>query len=244
MKYILASQSPRRRELLGRLGLTFDIMPSGDPEVISQTEPAAIVRELSLHKAQDVMNRLCAQAGLIGAADSVPFDMPDGSPAAAPAGMPVGLQAAAPDGVSVGLNTAAQASAASEPFTVIGADTIVVLDGTVLGKPADREDASRMLHLLSGRTHQVYTGVCLLTAGAQPGRILFHECTDVSVWELTDEEIARYIDSGEPMDKAGAYGIQGAFGAFVRSIHGDYFNVVGLPLARLYHEMRDAGLII
>jgi len=197
MKYILASQSPRRRELLGRLGLTFDIMPSGDPEVISQTEPAAIVRELSLHKAQDVMNRLCAQA-----------------------------------------------SAASEPFTVIGADTIVVLDGTVLGKPADREDASRMLHLLSGRTHQVYTGVCLLTAGAQPGRILFHECTDVSVWELTDEEIARYIDSGEPMDKAGAYGIQGAFGAFVRSIHGDYFNVVGLPLARLYHEMRDAGLII
>lgn len=129
----------------------------------------------------------------------------------------------------------------SFPFLVIGADTIVVHDGEVLGKPKDAEDAVRMLKGLSGRTHHVYTGVTLILCG--PSQILkehsFYEKTAVHVYPLTEAEIRAYVDSGDPMDKAGAYGIQGAFGQYIRGISGDYTNVVGLPLGRTIWEIKQ-----
>lgn len=111
-----------------------------------------------------------------------------------------------------------------------GADTIVVLDGRIFGKPADEADAHRMLAELSGRTHQVITGVCLVRNGQTEA---FAETTDVRFKEISAEDIAAYVATGEPLDKAGAYGIQGRGGAFVDSVDGDYDNVVGLPVARL-----------
>ncbi len=129
----------------------------------------------------------------------------------------------------------------SFPFLVIGADTIVVHDGEVLGKPKDPEDAVRMLKGLSGRTHHVYTGVTLILCGQT--EILkehsFYEKTAVHVYPLTEAEIRAYVESGDPMDKAGAYGIQGAFGQYIRGISGDYTNVVGLPLGRTIWEIKQ-----
>lgn len=119
---------------------------------------------------------------------------------------------------------------------VLSADTVVALDGEILGKPADRADAFRMLSALSGRTHSVFTGV-YLTDGTREA--LFHEKTDVTFFALTDAEIQSYIDSGEPMDKAGAYGIQGRGALFVEKIHGDYLNVVGLPLAKTAKQLKE-----
>lgn len=120
---------------------------------------------------------------------------------------------------------------------VVAADTIVTFDGVILGKPQDDADARRMLHALSGRTHQVATGVCIARGGAQ-GVESFVEVTDVTFFELTDTEIDAYVASGEPLDKAGAYGIQGIGGRLlVRGISGDYYNVVGLPIARLVRHL-------
>lgn len=119
---------------------------------------------------------------------------------------------------------------------ILSADTVVALDGRILGKPADRADAARMLSALSGRTHSVYTGV-YLTDGVQDA--LFHEKTDVTFFPLTEAEIQQYIDSGEPMDKAGAYGIQGRGALFVEKIDGDYLNVVGLPLAKTARQLKE-----
>ncbi len=116
---------------------------------------------------------------------------------------------------------------ASEDSLVLAADTLVALDGTVLGKPRDEADAAGMLAALSGRTHQVYTGVAVLSCG---GEAVSHACTQVSFRVLTVDEITRYIATGEPMDKAGAYGIQGRGGLLVKGIQGDFYNVVGLPL--------------
>ena len=119
---------------------------------------------------------------------------------------------------------------------IIGADTIVVKDGCILGKPADEADAFSMLMSLSGTTHQVYTGVALISAEWE---VQFCEKTDVTFYPMTKKEITEYIQTGEPMDKAGAYGIQGIGGRFVKEIHGDYNNVVGLPIARLYHVLKE-----
>ncbi|MBR0113020.1 MAG: septum formation inhibitor Maf [Clostridia bacterium] len=118
---------------------------------------------------------------------------------------------------------------------VIGADTIVVQGDEVFGKPADEEEARRMLYRLSGKEHKVITGVCL-TAGDV--RVKFHETSTVRFYKLDRDEINRYIKSGEPMDKAGAYGIQGKGALLVESIEGDFYNVVGLPIARLARELR------
>jgi septum formation protein len=120
---------------------------------------------------------------------------------------------------------------------VLGADTVVVIDGEMLGKPSDLEDATRMLRLLSGRTHQVHTGICLVRA---PDEIvaLKHETTLVTFRELDEEEIRRYVESGEPLDKAGAYAVQGLASKFVTRISGCYSNVVGLPVALLYEILK------
>lgn len=121
-----------------------------------------------------------------------------------------------------------------EAVMVIGADTVVSVDDTVLGKPSSKEEAVAMLRLLSGRSHEVYTGVCMMQGGV---RKVFSCLTEVVFYQLTEEEIEAYVESGECYDKAGAYAIQGGAAKFIREIKGDYFNVVGLPLSRLYHEI-------
>ncbi len=195
MKIYLASASPRRKELLKQVGLSFKVMPSTVEEKITKTEPQEVVEELSYQKAVDVCGRL------------------------------------AEDG--------------QEDFVVIGADTVVSCWGEILGKPKDRADAKRMLGWLQGGSHQVYTGVTLAwkNRGVSPMYCTFSECTDVTMYPMTEEEIEKYADSGEPMDKAGAYAIQGLCAAYIQGICGDYNNVVGLPVGRVYQELKKRGLI-
>jgi septum formation protein len=123
---------------------------------------------------------------------------------------------------------------------VLGADTVVVVDGQLLGKPCDAADAARMLCLLSGREHRVITGVCLVVSGQSS---VASETTLVTVSEITDKEIADYVASGEPMDKAGAYAIQGIASRWIPRIEGDYSNVVGLPVAAVWRMLRQAGVV-
>lgn len=130
-------------------------------------------------------------------------------------------------------NDAAKSISAHDEL-IISADTVVAVSNEILGKPADKEDARRMIKLLSGRTHQVYTGVTISYKG---NAVTFSEKTDVSFFDLTDDEIESYVSSSEPYDKAGAYGIQGKASLLVSGINGDYFNVVGLPVARLNREL-------
>lgn len=120
---------------------------------------------------------------------------------------------------------------------IVGADTVVVLDGVIYGKPKDREEAFSMLSLLSGRTHRVYTGVCIL--GPDGRELRFHEAADVEFYPLSTVEIWDYISTGEPVDKAGAYGIQGRGAVLVRRINGDFYNVMGLPIARVVRELNN-----
>ena len=135
----------------------------------------------------------------------------------------------------------ARAIAAKYPNDfVLGADTIVICDAHVLEKPADEADAAHMLRLLSGRSHEVTTGVCLCGSSVET---VESETTRVTVASLSDDEIAEYVHTGEPTDKAGAYGIQGMFSRWVTGIEGDYFNVVGLPIARVYRMLQRAGAI-
>lgn len=190
---VLASASPRRRELLSQIGLTFRVCPSRKEEKSRTKEPETLVRQLSLQKAQDVFDRLTAEG--------------------------------------------------AERLMVIGADTLVCCGGEILGKPADRADACRMLELLQGRSHLVYTGVSVVWQDGRAERISFAECTRVDFYPMTREEIAAYAETGEPMDKAGAYGIQGRCAAFIRGIEGDYNNVVGLPVGRLYQELHQRRLL-
>lgn len=182
---ILASGSPRRRELLTQIGIKYRVIKSGANENIGIQKPDELVSALSKLKCEDV------------AADI-------------------------------------------ENGAVLGADTVVALDGEILGKPTDAEDAKKMLKMLSGRTHQVYTGVTLIKkeGGNEVNRKTFFEVTDVKFAELDECEIDSYVATGESMDKAGAYGIQGVFAKFVERLDGDYFNVVGLPVARVYSELK------
>lgn len=182
---ILASASPRRKELLSRIFPEFEIRPAEGKEETQERDPGKRVEALSRLKA---------------------------------------MEAAA--GISPGT-------------VVIGADTMVFCRGQALGKPENEEEAGRMLRLLQGNTHQVCTGVTLAWREAEGiRRHSFHESTDVSVYPMTDGEILAYIETGEPMDKAGAYGIQGDFARYIRGIRGDYTNVVGLPVGRLYQELK------
>ena len=125
-----------------------------------------------------------------------------------------------------------------DDYAILAADTVVAFEGKILGKPADEADAKTMLSSLQGKTHKVYTGVTLVRVQteSEPKGITFFEETDVTFYPLTEEEIDAYIATKEPMDKAGAYAIQGRFAIYVKEIKGDYYNVMGLPIARVHHE--------
>ena len=181
MRLILASGSPRRRELLERIGADFEIiLPTCDELTEPGLSPEALVRTLSERKANDVLSRI------------------------------------------------------KDDAIVIAADTVVALDNNILGKPKNAGDACRMLASLSGKAHQVYTGLSVI--GQKEGKItrsVDAVCTDILFYPMNKEQIDHYVATGEPLDKAGAYGIQGIGGLFVKEIHGDYYNVVGLPIAKL-----------
>lgn len=208
-RIILGSASPRRRELLEQIGLEFEIVVSDAREHYKSTRPEDIVRELALMKAEHVAKEVERREKERAEQASIP-----------------------------GLDTG---EAHLRNVVILGADTIVVLDGQILGKPSDEEAAFSMLKSLQGRMHQVYTGVAVLNFdGSGSLRTISHaEETKVYVHEMTDEEIRRYIAAGESMDKAGAYGVQGRFAAFIDRIEGDYYNVVGLPVAYLYHTVKE-----
>lgn len=191
---VLASGSPRRKELLAKTGLKFSVVVSGGEKKAETSDPAETVEKLSLDKASAVADLLQAE---------------------------------------------------KEPQLIIGADTVVACDGEILGKPSDREDAFRMLWKLQGQTHQVYTGVTLLLKKKHTWQAhTFSEKTDVQFYPVSREELLAYIETGEPMDKAGSYGIQGGFGIYVKGICGDYNNVVGLPVGRLVYELKKLGIDI
>lgn len=221
MKIILASGSPRRKELLEQAGYRFIIEVSDADENIQAEFPGTLVEELSHRK-----------AGAVAAHYLRPAQ--NCQPAGALAG------GTAQTVASENVPSAAGETASDDAVTLIGADTVVVLDGKVLGKPDGEEGAVRMLRALSGRSHQVYTGVSLLLIrdGALTAEEKFHVCTDVTMREMTEEEIRRYVATGEPMDKAGAYGIQGKAAVFISGISGDYYNVVGLPICELTTRLR------
>lgn len=180
---ILASGSPRRKELLSYIVDDFTVIPSNFEEIAYGT-PREQTLQLAKDKAMDIAKSY-------------------------------------PDAV------------------VIGADTLVAIGGRVLGKPKDEEDAASMLKLLSGKTHEVYTGVAIVCCGN-----VLTECvvTEVTFDVMSDEEIDSYIRTGEPMDKAGAYGIQGFSGKFIRGISGDYFNVMGFPQNTVYGMLKSIGI--
>ena len=185
---LLASGSPRRRELLTQAGFSFTVLTADVDETIEETAPDNVVAELSKRKAEAV-HKKSDQSEMI----------------------------------------------------IVAADTIVACDGEILGKPADEEDAVRMLTELSGKTHEVFTGVTvILTDGSE---ITFTNCTKVTMYAVSEAEIRDYVASREPMDKAGAYGIQGIGARLVKQIEGDYNNVVGFPLAHFIRIMEKIGEI-
>ncbi len=203
MRIVLASASPRRRELLAQIGLEFEVSAGNVQEKILAEQPWWLVEELALQKAEAVSENL-QRAG----------EARDGT--------------RSPDG-------------SLEAVLVVGADTVVAVDGHILGKPASPEDAGEMLRMLSGRSHEVYTGVALIYKGlsGQIVRKTFYEKTEVVFYPMSEAEIADYVSTGDCMDKAGAYGIQGLCARYIRKISGDYNNVVGLPVGRLYQEARE-----
>ncbi len=190
-RILLASQSPRRRELLSQAGFVYEVEPSQVEEHTTRTIPWEIVMELSRQKALDISRR---------------HKDPE--------------------------------------LLVVGADTIVAYGDRILGKPHSAEAAVEMLTLLQGSRHQVYTGVTLVWTEQGEERIhTFYEKTEVEFYPMSQEEIYRYVDTGDCMDKAGADGIQTQFGIYIKGIHGDYNNVVGLPIAALYQEMKRNDLL-
>lgn len=203
---ILASASPRRRELLSQIGIEFEVIPSKKEEVVTSTIPSEIVMELAKQKAEDIAMQVKQPGRLI-----------------------------------------------------LGADTIVALDGEIMGKPADEADAYSMISKLQNHTHQVYTGISIsyMKEDGTVSSHVFYEETQVCVYPMTEEEIMGYIrreasssstkiskwnENGTPLeceDKAGGYGIQGPFAAYIQGIQGDYNNVVGLPVGRVYQELKN-----
>ena len=198
MMIILASASPRRKEILGELGVDFRVIVADTDESSDERDPERLTEELARRKGIAVWERICAER---------------------------------PDGIEL------------EDCAVISADTVVWLDGEILGKPRDRADALRMIRGLSGKEHKVVSGVAVTYRGVTRTASCV---TRVRVDEIPEDEIARYVDSGEPMDKAGGYGIQGGFSLWVSGIDGCYFSVVGLPvntLQKLYFETVGKRLV-
>lgn len=188
-KIILASASPRRKELLEKAGIEFEIRPSGGEEIITSEDPEETVKQLAMQKARSVAGE--EKSGTI----------------------------------------------------LIGADTVVAYQGKILGKPKNSEDAVKMLTVLQGATHQVFTGVAILVRKRGGWEtISFSERTDVTFYPVSETEIRAYVETKDPLDKAGSYGIQGPFGVYVKEIRGDYQNVVGLPVPRILFEMKKMGL--
>ena len=185
-KLILASGSPRRKELLEKAGLAFEIQVSHEEEHYTKTAPCEIVMELAALKAESIAD----------------------------------LQ--------------------TEDAVILGADTVVVSEGHILGKPSDEAEAKEMIRCLQGKTHQVMTGVCLIKISGKD-RIIrhFYESTDVHVVSMPEEEIEKYIAVGESMDAAGAYKIQGAFGRYIDRFDGDMENIIGLPVKKVLKELED-----
>ncbi|MFA9462837.1 MAG: nucleoside triphosphate pyrophosphatase [Velocimicrobium sp.] len=186
MKIILASGSPRRREILDQIGILYEVKPSNKEEVIKSTNPAEVVEELSHMKANDI------------------------------------------------------AKGEQEPCVVIGADTVVSSENKILGKPKDEEDAVCMIQNLCDRAHSVFTGVTIIKKenGRQQIQSFCVE-TNVYVAKMTDEEIRAYVATKEPMDKAGAYAIQGKFAPYIERIEGDYYNVVGFPISSICRALKE-----
>ncbi len=187
MKLILASESPRRKELLKQIGMEFEVMSCGGEAPVTVTLPYQIVEEHAMQKAKAVAGKIM------------------------------------------------------EPAIIIGADTVVALKDCILEKPKNKAEAKEMLQKLQGNTHEVYTGVVIIKRyedGTQK-QVKFHECTKVTFYKMSAQEIEDYVNTGEPMDKAGSYGIQGIGAKYVKEIVGDYNNVVGLPVARLYQELKE-----
>lgn len=193
-KIILASESPRRKEIMRMMDIPFETLPANVEEIVEETEPAEMVKALARKKVQAV-------------AKTLDRDMGD--------------------------------------LILIGADTMVFYDGHALGKPVDKEDAFRMLTMLSDSVHEVFTGVhIIIRKGSTDRSIGFAVGTKVAVQALTPQQIEDYIATGEPMDKAGAYAIQGKFGIHIREIAGDYYNVVGFPIASIYEKLMEEGINI
>lgn len=192
MNYILASTSPRRKELLHQAGFEFSVLPSNADETITGENPSEIVMELASRKSKSALDTLQTSSGFKDYTD----------------------------------------------FSIIGADTIVVYRDEILGKPCHTSEAFDMLSMLSDRTHQVYTGVSIIVSKNKNLQFrTFFECTDVTLYPISRQELSDYIATGDSFDKAGGYGIQGRFAVHIKCIHGDYNNVVGLPIARLYQEL-------
>ena len=218
-RIILASGSPRRRQLLTQVGIAHEVIVSGADEDITGP-PEEQVRELALRKAEAVRGVVCENMGMV---------VGDAAIAAA--------RAAAGDNPAGELKTD---DAAHSDAVIIAADTLVFIDGKVPGKPAGPEEAFDMLKTLQGRCHTVYTGVAVLRVGTAAET--FVEAAQVYFRKLTDAEIWAYIATGEPFDKAGAYGVQEKGALLVERIVGDYFTVVGLPLARLAVTLAKMGI--
>ena len=195
MRYVLASGSPRRKELLSKVIPDYEVIPAVGEENAKATEPDELVEELSFQKASEIFHKVFTND--------------------------------------------------TERLVVIGADTVVSYNRKVLGKPVSRSDASAMIKSFAGDTHAVYTGVTVFYTDekGEVRNFTFHEETLVDVAPMTDEEIESYVATGEPDDKAGAYGVQGLFAIYISGIKGDYYNVVGLPIARLYKEMKAHKLL-
>ena len=187
-KIILASASPRRRELMQQAGYNFEIQVSHKEETYISETPDDIVKELALLKARDIAEQNEAK-----------------------------------------------------DLVVIGADTVVAYQGAILGKPSSKEDAFAMIQSFQGDRHQVYTGVAILSYDEEGNETVVNHAvkTDVYVNSMTDEEIWKYIESDNVMDKAGSYGIQSGFAIHIEKIEGDYFNVVGLPISYIYNILKD-----
>ncbi len=195
---ILASASPRRREIMNTMGIPYTVITSNVEEVVEETEPSDMVQALARLKTDAVDKLLSAE------------------------------------------------HKEYKEVIILGADTMVFYKNHALGKPKDMQDAQKMLYMLSDDVHEVFTGVSIIIIGKDGKReeTAFAVCTKVHVQALTTEQIIEYIATGEPVDKAGAYAIQGKFGIFIKAIEGDYYNVVGFPIAKIYDNLLARGIDI